>query len=192
MSVRWLSLRHLLALLLLVGTGALLLAVVRNLPQDAPTETVEALPQGVDLALQQFRYVETRGEFRRWSLDAEKALYEAAPDETKVEGVEMVVFLPDGSEDNRMTARHGTLFRREQRVELEGDVTVTNRDGYTFYTEKVAYRDDLRQVQGDAPVRVVSESLEMTGTGLTYQVDSHRLQILNDVKATFAAHAPNS
>ena len=57
---KWLHLRNVLALVILVLASALAMFIVSNLRGNAPEEVLDALPKNVDLSLKKIDYTETR------------------------------------------------------------------------------------------------------------------------------------
>ncbi len=162
-----LNLRNLLAAAILVFAGILIVVAVRSFQGGRPEEILEHLPRNVDVALQQIHYTETRDGVRHWTLIADSAAHSV------VEGLGDVV----------MTARSGRFDVSERVLEAAGDVVVRSPEGYAFHTETARYRDADRTIRTEAPVRIVSDTMEVKGRGMRYSLEDQTLTILSEVVA---------
>lgn len=177
------SARHFLLVAILLLAGALAVLVARNYRGPTPEEIIEALPGDVDLALQEIRYTETRDGLRRWTLVADSAAHSVAEGTTRIENIRMTFFDLDGLGDLVLTARQGELKVEDREVVVHGDVVVKSPKGYEVYTDRLHYREADRTARTDARVRIVSDTMEVTGTGMHLDVMTRAVSLLSDVKA---------
>lgn len=184
------NIRHLLAIVILALSGILAVLVFRNWRGAAPEDLVASLPRNVDLSLREIHYTETREGVRRWTLIADSAAHSAGEGSTRIENIRMTFYNVQGHGDIALTAREGTLTTGTREVDLHGDVVVRSPKGYSLYTDRLHYREAERQIRTDAPVRIVSSAMEVTGKGMRLDVESHAFALLADVKARWSGGNP--
>jgi LPS export ABC transporter protein LptC len=189
--IRRLNIRNLLALLIIMLSGALILTVVRNFQGVLPEEDLKALPRNIDLALQEIRYTETSDGLRRWTLVAESAAHSVSEGVSRIENIQMTFYDPQGAEEVSLSARSGSLQADSREVEAQGDVVVKSSRGFALYTEQLTYREADRMIRTAAPVRMVSDQMELTGKGMRLSIADHTLVLLSAVQARIEATAGN-
>ncbi|HEY7746709.1 MAG TPA: LPS export ABC transporter periplasmic protein LptC, partial [Desulfuromonadales bacterium] len=173
--IRRLNIRNLLALVILVLAGALTVTVIRNFQGASPEEDLEALPRNIDLSLKEIRYTETSDGLRRWMLVADSAAHSVGEGVTRIENIHMTFYDRQGAEDVILTARSGTFRAESREVEVHGDVVVKSPRGFALYTEHLTYGEADRVIRTTAPVRMVSDRMELTGKGMRLSVVDHTL-----------------
>jgi LPS export ABC transporter protein LptC len=189
--IRKLNIRNLLALVILVLAGALTITVVRNFQGALPEEDLEALPRHIDLSLQEIRYTETSDGLRRWTLVADTAAHSVSEGVSRIENIQMTFYDAQGAEDVTLAARSGSFKVDSREVEVHGDVVVKSSQGFALYTEQLIYRETDRMIRTDAPVRMVSDRMALTGNGMLLSVVDHNLVLLSAVRARIEATAGN-
>jgi LPS export ABC transporter protein LptC len=182
-----LNIRNLLGLLIIAGVLVLVLTVLRNQDRFSPGAVLETVAPEADLALRRIHYTETRDGVRRWTLDADSAQHDVGAGVTRIENIR-VAFHPENGDgaDTTMTAREGTVRIEAGELFLLGNVVVQSPDGYTVETESLRYHEAERQIRTSDPVRLVSEGMEMTGTGMILNIHEQTFTLLADVRATLA------
>lgn len=183
-----LNIRNFLALLIVGGIVVLALTVLRNQDRLSPGAMLETVAPEADLALRRIHYTETRDGVRRWTLEADSAQHDVGAGVTRIENIR-VAFHPEGGSgtDTTMTAREGTVKIEEGELSVRGNVVVQSPDGYTVETESLRYREAERQIRTSDPVRLLSEGMEMTGTGMILNIHEQTFTLLADVHATLDA-----
>ncbi len=181
------SARSLLALAILILSGALAVTVGRNLQRSLPDASLDLQVGSADLTLKQIDYTETRDGVPRWTLKADSATHEVGPGVTSIENIHLT-FLDPVKGDMVLTARQGTVMFDSREVTLKDQVVVENpRQGYTLTTDRVEYREATRLIETDAAVALNSQAgLQLTGRGMKLNVDDMTLRLLADVKARVA------
>lgn len=177
-------LRNALAVLILALATALTLFIVSNLRDNAPEEILESLPKNVDISLKEINYTETRDGQRSWTLTAHSAAHNLAEGVARIDNIRMT-FFDEKMGELHVAADHGSLATEQRAVTAEGHVTIRSPEGYTFYTERLDYRESERVIRTDAPVRLESSLLNMTGRGLRLNVDDRSLVVLSMVRTDF-------
>lgn len=180
------KLRRLLAALILIAVATLVVLVWRHLQQLSPREVLKALPEQVDLALDQLHYTQNEDGRRSWTLDADKAEYRRDDGVAELDAVTLVVYQAGRFGELRLTAEKGRLHQQSQLVEIWRNVEVVSARGEHLYTERLEYDGLQRLVRTAEPVRLVSPSMELTGTGMRAELDSGRLQLSKNVRLWLA------
>lgn len=180
------SFRNLLAFAIILVAGFLVVTVVRHVRRPAAEEIIESLPRDVDLSMKQISYTEIREGVRRWMLKADTAAHSVSEGTTRIENIHMTFFDVDGGGDLILTASQGELRTDSREVEVSGDVIVQSTKGYAVYTDNLRYREKDRTARTEAPVRVVSKEMEVTGTGMRLDLRDHTLVLLSGIKARLA------
>jgi LPS export ABC transporter protein LptC len=181
---KYLNIRNILALLITIGVSALIVTVLRNQERLSPGALLETVAPEADLALQRIHYTETRDGIRRWTLEADSAKHDVGAGVTRIENIR-VAFHPENGQgaDMTMTARQGTVRIEQGELSVQGDVVVHSPDGYAVETESLQYREAERQISTRDPVRLISEGMEMTGTGMILNIQEQTFVLLANVQA---------
>jgi LPS export ABC transporter protein LptC len=182
-----LSIRHLLGLAILILSGVLIAVLVSNQRERIPEETIATLPKDVDLSLHEIHYTETREGVRRWTLVADSAEHAVGDGVTHIENIRMTFFDMESHGDVLLTAREGNLYTETGEVEVLGDVVVVSPAGYSFYTDRARFYDADGEIRTEDAVRIVSETMELTGKGMRLSVRDHTFDLLADIKARWSA-----
>jgi LPS export ABC transporter protein LptC len=180
-----LNIRNILALLIVVGAVALVVTVLRNQDRFTPGAILETVAPEADLALRRIHYTETRDGIRRWTLEADSAQHDVGEGVTRIENIRVAFHPEEGNgADTTMTAREGTVRIEQGELSVRGDVVVRSPEGYTVATESLRYHESEGQIKTSDPVRLVSEGMEMTGTGIILNLQDQTFVLLADVHAT--------
>lgn len=177
------SLRNLLAALIILSVSALVVTLVLNLPGKTPETLLDVLPKQVDLALEKIHYTQTEGGRRRWTLDADSAEYQREAGLISLQNVTMVFFEVGRFAEVKMTADKGLFNQQQEQIEVWGDVEIATDQEQYFYTERLQYEQASKRVSSDQRVRMVSPQLELAGEGFLFDLQTSRMSILKDVKA---------
>jgi LPS export ABC transporter protein LptC len=171
----------LLALLLAVALATIVISRYRS-PVEVRS-VVKSLPSGVDLALQDINYTHTEGGVARWRLVAKQVEHLANEKSTTVSAIHLTFFAADGAEQGTLKARNGKVDGDFSVVELQGEVEIVSRSGYTLQTDHLTFRQQERTIRTDAPVKLASAGLQLKGVGLDLNLDTQRLRIPARVSA---------
>lgn len=182
-----LNTRNIIGFAILLVASALVALVARNITGVSPRGIVESLPPNVDLALKEINYTETHEGKRRWTLVADSAAHNIGAGMTRIENIHMVFYDIEGVGDLTLTAHNGELNSESREISVNGDVVVHSPKGYALYTDWLHYREADRMASTDAPVRLVSDTMEVTGTGMRLDVQNYSVVLLKEVKARLAS-----
>ncbi len=175
------KLRRLLALLIVLAIVALVVTVWREVRQQSPEELLAALPKQIDLSLDQLHYTQNENGQRSWTLDADRAEYQRDQSQAALDKVRLQFYQTEEAGDILLEAEHGLLHQDTREVEVWGQVVVRTERGEQLFTERLHYSDRLRQLTTAEAVRVLAPRLELTGTGLLFELDSGRLEVKDDI-----------
>jgi len=180
-----LKVRNLLLLLaLLLAAGLAATVALRYRPSLKIAEVVKALPEGVDLALQDIDYTHTEGGVARWRLVAKQAAHRTEERLTTVSDLRLTFFDVAGGEQGTLRARNGQVNADFSVVVVEGEVEIVSRSGYTLRTDRLTYHQADRTIRTDTPVHLMSADLELDGVGLDFDLEAQRLRVRSKVHAT--------
>ena len=175
------SFRRLLALLILISVIALTTVIYRHLQQQSPEELLSMLPKDIDLALEDLHYTQSEDGQRRWTLDADKAEYQADNSLAKLDTVKLLFYDTGQFGNLTLQADQGQLAQETAQVDVWGDVIVTTGRGDQLFTERLHYDDKIRQLSTADPIRFLSSQLELTGIGLQIDIDQGRMLVKDNV-----------
>jgi LPS export ABC transporter protein LptC len=169
-----------LLLVLAVAIAVILLVVIskRYRPEDQLQAVIKALPEGIDVSLEEIDYTHIEGGVARWRLVAHEVTRQADTQIMLVKNPLLEFFNDQGTPDGELQASTGKISDDYQQVDLKGDVVLKRADGYTLYTDRLEYDHKKQVAKTNAPVRLVSDKMTMNGTGMTYRVAKRRL-VLN-------------
>ena len=176
------NLRRVLACLILAAVLILGIVIWRHLQQSSPLEVLEALPEQVDLSLQQLHYTQNEEGRRSWTLDAENAEYQREGGQASLNKVHLILYQAGRLGELTLTAEHGSLLQETQQVEVWGHVVVTAAEGQRLETERLRYEGRTRQLVSDEPVRAITARMELTGTGMQVDLESGHLLLKKNVR----------
>lgn len=178
------------ALALLLGSGALVY-FTRNLHNDVPTQSVEALRPGVDVELRDVRFSETRSGVRKYLLEADSATY-SATGVSKIQRIAVRFFDRDGRETMRMRADEGDFSGTSQQATVRGSVVLNGAKGLVLETDHLTYDKGSDLLVTDAVVRLSSPQGRLSGRGLVLHPQQEKLSLLHDVSGEFGGTISSS
>lgn len=149
---------------------------------NKPKTLLKALQDNVDLQIKGFVYTEVGENKGKWEVKAESASYDKKQNLAVLDQVRVTVITADGKK-YEMKADKGRIFTDKKNMNISGNVVITSDDGDNFFTEYVQYSDEERKFFTDAPVRMESRRIRITGQGLAIFLNSGELSIPSMVKA---------
>jgi len=174
--------RNLLLVLALAFALALLVVIiVRYKPEDQLQSVVKALPEGVDVSLEDIDYTHIEGGVARWRLVASQVARQADSKVMKVKNPSLDFYDDQGKKNGELKALSGDVTDDYQKVFLHGNVVLKNSDGNTLYADELDYDQKMQIATTDTPVRLVADGMTMNGTGMVYKVAEKRLILKSKV-----------
>jgi LPS export ABC transporter protein LptC len=176
-----------LLLVLALGLALTLLVVIylRFRPENQLQSMVEALPKGIDVALQDIDYTHLENGHARWRLVAQQVEHLSSSKTLVINNPHLTFYDEEGGTQGTIQAGSGEVSRDYQRVRLRDDVILKNPEGYTLYTDLLYYDHESQTATTDSHVRLVSDGVLLEGNGLEYHMQEERLKLNADVTATF-------
>ncbi len=179
---RFLSVRHLLLLAMLVLSGTLVLVISQRYSRVQPT-TAEAPAENADLSLAKIDYTETRDGKAYWRLLADKASYDLGSKQSRLNNVQFSFFGKEAGGTLSLQAEQGTWDEAAGELEVFGHVVVTSDQGYRFSTARLYYHQAKNLLWTDDEVQLNSKQLEIQGIGMRVMVEQRRFKILDRVRS---------
>ena len=173
---------------LLVLSGILAIFLVYLLttqvePEQAPAGTVPIRFEHADAGIDHFAYTQSKSGAVQWQVLAQRARLFETQNSAALEGVQVTLFGPKGRELH-MEGDEGTIDTAKKNFILakrSGTIAVQLENGYTIFTNHLAWTDERREVTTPDTVRIIGNGLEVTGRGLVGKLDVEEFQILDDV-----------
>lgn len=148
--------------------------------------------KNIDVKIDNVHYANSRLGRVEWELDAKSAARFKKGGVMKLDAVKMIFHAKDG-EDYVLTAGEALYDEAAGVVDAMGGVSVKSKKsrhkGFTMTTDKIRYHAKSRKVASDEPVRIISDGMLITGTGLVVDLDGGKLNILKNVKAVLTGDA---
>ena len=174
-------------LLVLALALALILVIVISLryrPGNQLQKVVEALPKGVDVAMEDIDYTHLEEGQARWRLVARQVSRQSATGLLAVSSPRMHFFDSLGEPSGSLEADRGEVSDDYQTVRLTGHVVLANPEGYTLYTDHLDYDQASKIARTDANVKLVGDGVQLEGTGMVFEVSRLFLQLQSNVTGT--------
>lgn len=176
-----------LLLVLALGLALTLLVVIalRYRPGNQLQTIVKALPDGIDVSLQDLDYTHIENGKARWRLVAKQVERKSSSGVMGVSSPHLSFYDEDGKLEGSLQAGNGEVSDDYQHVSLREDVVLKNSDGYTLYTDYLDYDHATQTATTDAHVRLVGDDMRLEGTGLIFNLRQKHLSLNADVKGSF-------
>jgi len=181
--------KHLRAFLLAMVGLSLVLAFFGRSHRNSLEEVVdvsrlrdEALPQLLQ-RIRDFRRVVTRNGQKLLEVSATEAAYFRDDTAVVITDPELI-FYADGERVGSIAGRRGRLVldgNSVEAVEMTGDVALSLVQ-FEVYADTLTYERESDTVSTDGPATVRSPEVELSGTGMVFDLKDKTLQIDADVK----------
>lgn len=170
-----------------VALVAILLAVIASRYRPAGTleQIAKALPEGVDISLQDIDYTHTEDGRARWRLVARQVERKAQTSTLDISDPRMSFFDDEGVVSGALQAVRGEVSDDYRQVQLHGDVILENAGGYTLYTDQLSYDSETETASTDAHVRLESAGLHLEGRGMEARLRTKQLVLKKQVQGVF-------
>lgn len=167
-----------------LGLAVVLLVIIalQYRPENQLKAVVKALPQGVDVSLQDIDYTHIDQGRSRWRLAAQQVERQANSGLLGVDSPQMSFYDAQGGTTGSLQAAKGEVSDDYQQISLRGDVVLKNASGYTLYTDRLDYDQTTQTATTDAHVRLVADGLQLEGIGLVYYAQQERLLLKSHVR----------
>jgi LPS export ABC transporter protein LptC len=151
--------------------------------REEPKALLSVLPKNTDVSLNRIHHVATRDGVKEWTLDAESAQYQKADNKTVFKDILATFFLNDGK-TLHLNSRDGVLLTDTKDMEVWGDVVVQS-SLYELNTDKLRYEHKTRTIFTETPIVIKGNGMEITGQGMTFNLQTERVVVRGRVKTLF-------
>ncbi len=173
---------------LLVLSGILAVFLVYLLTSQveselAPRGPVPSRLERADAGIDRFTFTQSRSGAVQWQVQAQHARMFETENRAVLEGVQVTLYGPKGRE-LQLEGDEGTIDTAKKNFVLAkrtGDIAVRLDNGYTIFTNHLAWTDARREVTTNDAVTITGNGLEVRGRGLVGKLDVEEFQILEDV-----------
>lgn len=134
-------------------------------------------------------YSGSRGGRVEWELDAKSAARAKGEDVIVLEAVRLIFYAVDGKSAYTMSSDKGRYTESTGDIEAEGGVTIRSSkgpgkdDNDTLKTERIRYSATTRRISTKEHVDISSPTMNVTGTGMLFELETDKLTVLNNVRA---------
>lgn len=174
-----------LALAVILALALLAVIAWRYHPEASLPTLVKALPEGVDVSLQDIDYTHVEEGRARWRLVANQIERRAGTEVLLIRDPRVTFFALNGEVDGTLQSVHGEVSDDYQQVVLKEDVVLQNPSGYTLYTDHLVYDSEAKTATTESAVRLRSERVSLDGRGLVFHTDTKKIRLNADVKGIF-------
>lgn len=130
-----------------------------------------------DFTMEKVKILQSKSGRVTAEIRAQKAFTTAKPDEYILGTVEATL-LNDRGESTFVTADSGIFDGASQKLTLKDNVVITRSSGnQQLFTELLYYEDSRRLVNCPGKTRLIGKDIEITGTGLDYDVEKGVYQL---------------
>lgn len=180
--------RNLLVVLAL-SLALILLAVIamRYRPESQVKALLKALPEGVDVSLQDIDYTHIEDGRARWRLVSQQVERDSTSGALGLRSPQLIFYDEKGETKGNVQAGVGEVSSDYQQVKLRDDVVLKNSAGYALYTDYLDYDHVTQMATTDAFVRLVADGLYLEGSGLVLNMQQQSLSLNADVKGSLVA-----
>jgi LPS export ABC transporter protein LptC len=171
----------LLSLSVILASALIFLLVTRK--ESAPRSVSSGSLDQADAGIDQFTFLQSRSGIVQWQVQAQRARMLEAEHQARLEEVEVTLYGASGWE-MKLEGDEGLIDTSTKNFTLvrhRGPIVVHLQNGYTIYTNHLAWVDERREIRTEDPVQIAGEGLDVTGRGLIGKLDAEEFRILEDV-----------
>lgn len=151
---------------------------------ENPAKLVDAIPEGVDISIDEIRHTAVKDGRKHWSLEAASAQYRDQAKEAMFDDVRITFFLDDGREVT-VKGRQARLDTETNNIDISGDVIAREAD-YQLAAETIAYNHFDRQIKIPVPVKITGRAFELQADEMTVDLASETARLRGAVKGVIS------
>lgn len=129
-----------------------------------------------------FELTQTREGRLQWELKAATGEIFEGGDVVDLTDLQVVFFDSTGAKEGTLTAKHGKIHQKEDRMDVDGDVVLVSKDGSTLKTTHLSWSDKENRITTDAFVEIQRRTSTLTGYGLVATPDLTMAEVQREVK----------
>ena len=149
---------------------------------ETNTNLTDEVDEGAFGQIKEFTYVRTIRDRTEFELTARSAVFFALENRVDLSNTE-AVFIGKNGRKMFLKADNGQIRTETGDMAASGNVVVRTDAGYKATTEVLNYRAEGQLITSDHPVRIDSDTMVITGTGLELPVEEQTLELKENVKA---------
>jgi len=179
--------RPALALIVTAAVVFIVVAVFRNgSNRSSPVQSAfQQLPQNVDIALKQARFVDMKDGQVDWVLLADKVEYDKSGEIAYLTGGIKMDFVKSETRGAiKVTADRAEYLSNTKNIKLRGNVHLVTDDGVIFDTDQIDYTAAISQFKTSEKVVFQQERLKLNAIGMEMDVKDHQARFFKMVDAT--------
>jgi LPS export ABC transporter protein LptC len=155
------------------------------------SQTTASVPlqeqQGADAWIQGFTYRQTRAGSTKWIVTADQAQVFDDEHTVKLQSVKIKLFDQDFEKEQMLiTSQEGVMNTSSNDfylVSQDKKTVMTFQTGYQVFSDRLTWKEDVRQIHTEDSVVIRGNGLVITGTGLIGDVEKNEFRLLNNVRA---------
>ncbi|MBW2148306.1 MAG: LPS export ABC transporter periplasmic protein LptC [Deltaproteobacteria bacterium] len=136
----------------------------------------------LDVKADKVSYTHTDGNGRRWTLEANTALYDRDRQKALLNRIR-VTFYSQGEEVLFLTANEGELQAGNKLMTVRGDVVARSAPDTVLRTQSLVYRGKTGLITTQDPVDIKTTRMQIKGIGMTLDLESQRMQIHRSIQS---------
>jgi LPS export ABC transporter protein LptC len=155
------------------------------------SQTTASVPlqeqQGADAWIKGFSYRQTRSGSTKWIVTADQAQVFDDEHTVKLQSVKIKLFDQDFEKEQMLiTSQEGVMNTSSNDfylVSQDKKTVMTFQTGYQVFSDRLTWKEDVRQIHTEDSVVIRGNGLVITGTGLIGDVEKNEFRLLNNVRA---------
>jgi LPS export ABC transporter protein LptC len=170
-------------MILLVLCGLALLFVDYRRSFEDTAELIRAMPEGVDLSLNDIHQTATRDGKTQWRLDATAAHYLNAEKQVVLKNLSMT-FFTDDQQAVLLTADNGILMTETKDVIVNGNIELTHENS-RLVTDTLGYRNADQMLFAKKPVTIFGAAYQLKAQSMVLDLSRNRAVLTGNVEGSF-------
>jgi LPS export ABC transporter protein LptC len=186
MWLQW-ARRSLLAVSVILAFSLAYLLATRTDPGSASVESRSSLERA-DAGIDQFLFTQSKDGEVQWRVEAQRARVFENEKRAVLEEVQVTLFGRNGWE-LKLAGDEGTINTEQHDfvlVKRDGPIIVEFQNGYTIYTNHLAWADARREISTGDPIHITGHGMDVTGRGMVGRLDKEEFRILDHVQVDIA------
>lgn len=140
-------------------------------PEQSDSAEQSSVPPPKHFSMDNVVFHQDKQGVRDWRINAKRLFTADGESELKMEQVDAAVFREQKPRFH-IISDAGLYDTKEQLLTLTENVKVETDEGYEIKTPILKYDDRQRMIKTDSPVYISGKDIEITGEGMTYNMDT--------------------
>ncbi|MEW6615457.1 MAG: LPS export ABC transporter periplasmic protein LptC [Thermodesulfobacteriota bacterium] len=143
-------------------------------------ETIDSVTSKADVTIKNIHYIKTNRGVKEWEIKASSGQYFKNKDMGTLRDITVKIFFKD-AKPLTLTGNEGKVITNTRDIEIWGNVVVSSDNRYQFHTQSLKYSSKKREIYTPDKIEFTGYGMELSGVGMTIDVDRGRFFVLNDV-----------